>query len=395
MQHTQWGIALLLWTTDPMTFGPGSVPADQGHSWCVLRTPTAGPTLIALFIAGSIAFASSLIGTGFLERFMRGRGRSQPILELNADNIVVPQHQHKKGTPTMGGIAVLGAAALGYLLSHIRRGVVFSNQTLVMFLGVFVMALIGFVDDYIKVRKKRNKGVLWKLKGYITLAAAFGIAALLVATTEVDTRLSLTRAALPGWQLGPVGWVLWAGVIIFATTNAVNVTDGLDGLAGGSAMFGFSAFAIIAFLGFRNHAIYPEIINPYDLAVFAVAFAGACGGFLWWNAAPARIFMGDVGALGLGAALSLLALTTDTQLLLPLLLGLNVLEIGSVALQMTVFKATHGRRRLFRMSPIHHHFEMVGWPETTVIIRFWLIAGMCVVSAVGIFVADFTGRAGR
>jgi phospho-N-acetylmuramoyl-pentapeptide-transferase len=295
----------------------------------------------------------------------------------------------------MGGVAVLGAAGLGHLVAHIRSGVVFSNQTLIMFAGVIVMAGIGFVDDYIKVRKMRNRGVLWKLKGYITLLSSFGIAAALVALTDIDTRVSLTRAALPGWQLGPVAWVLWAGFIIFATTNAVNVTDGLDGLAGGSAMFGFTAFAVIAFLGFRNRDIYADIVNPYDLAVFAVAFAGACAGFLWWNAAPARIFMGDVGALGLGAALALLALTTNTQLLLPILAGLNVIEIGSVAVQMTVFKASRGKKRVFRLSPIHHHFEMAGWPETTVIIRFWLIAGIFVVTGLGLFVADFTNQVGR
>jgi phospho-N-acetylmuramoyl-pentapeptide-transferase len=350
--------------------------------------------VIALFIAGALAFAISLFGTGFLERFMRGRGRSQPILELNAENIAVPQHQHKQGTPTMGGLAVIGAAAAGYLIAHVRRGVVFSNQTLIVFAGVLAMAAIGFVDDYIKVRKKRNKGVLWKLKGYITLGVAFGIAAALVAFTDIDTRLSLTRAPLPGWQLGPIAWVLWAGLIIFATTNAVNVTDGLDGLAGGSAMLGFTAFGIIAFLAFRTPHVYGAVVNPYDLAVFAVAFAGACGGFLWWNAAPARIFMGDVGALGLGAALALLALTTNTQLLLPVIVGLNVMEIGSVALQMITFKATKGRRRLFRLSPIHHHFEMVGWPETTVIIRFWLISAIFVVLGIGIFVADFTHQVG-
>jgi phospho-N-acetylmuramoyl-pentapeptide-transferase len=350
--------------------------------------------MIALLIAGAIAFAVSLFGTGVLERFMRGHGRSQPILEMNAENIAVPQHQHKKGTPTMGGIAVIGAATLGYLLAHIRKGVVFSNQTLIIFAGVFLMAAIGFVDDYIKVRKKRNKGVLWKLKGYITLGVAFGIAAALVAFTDIDTRLSLTRAELPGWELGPVAWVLWAGLIIFATTNAVNVTDGLDGLAGGSAMLGFTAFAVIGFLAFRTPDVYGSVVNPYDLAVFAVAFAGACGGFLWWNAAPARIFMGDVGALGLGAALALLALATNTQLLLPVIVGLNVMEIGSVAIQMIVFKATKGKKRVFRLSPVHHHFEMVGWPETTVIIRFWLISGIFVVLGVGIFVADFTHQVG-
>lgn len=350
--------------------------------------------MIALLLAGSIAAAISLIGTGWLERLMRTRGRSQPILELNAANQRVPQHQHKAGTPTMGGIAVLVAATLAYLLTHLRKGVVFSNQTLVMLGGVLVMAMIGFVDDYIKVTKKRNRGVLWKLKGYITLLVAFGIAAALVLTSDIDTHLSLTRADLPGWQLGPVVWVILAGTIIFCTANAVNVTDGLDGLAGGAAMFAFCAFAVIAFVGFRNHHLYPSIVNPYDLAVFAAAFAGACAGFLWWNAAPAKIFMGDVGALALGTALALLALATNTQLLLPLLCGLNVIEIGSVAVQMGVFKATKGRRRLFRLSPIHHHFEMAGWAETTVIIRFWLIAGFLVMCGLGLFIADFTNRAG-
>lgn len=350
--------------------------------------------MIALLLAGSIAAAISLIGTGWLERLMRTRGRSQPILELNAANQRVPQHQHKVGTPTMGGLAVLVAATLAYLLTHLRQGVVFSNQTLVMLGGVLVMAMIGFVDDYIKVTKKRNRGVLWKLKGYITLLVSFGIAAVLVLITDIDTHLSLTRADLPGWQLGPVLWVIWAGTIIFCTANAVNVTDGLDGLAGGAAMFAFCAFAVIAFVGFRNHHLYPSIVNPYDLAVFAAAFAGACAGFLWWNAAPAKIFMGDVGALALGTALALLALATNTQLLLPLLCGLNVIEIGSVAVQMGVFKATKGRRRLFRLSPIHHHFEMAGWAETTVIIRFWLIAGFLVMCGLGLFIADFTNRAG-
>ncbi|MDP2291372.1 MAG: phospho-N-acetylmuramoyl-pentapeptide-transferase [Actinomycetota bacterium] len=346
--------------------------------------------MIALFIAGAIAFFTALIGSGVLARTLRARGRSQPILELNADNIAVPQHQHKAGTPTMGGLAVLAGALAGYLLSHIRKGVVFSDQTLVMWVGVLAMAGIGFVDDFIKVRLKRNRGVLWKLKGVITLLVAIGIAAALVATSDIDTRLSFTNAATPGWEMGPLLWVLWAGCIIFATTNAVNITDGLDGLASGAAMFGFIAFGVIAFVGFRNPEQYPAIVNPYDLAVFAVAFAGGCAGFLWWNAAPARIFMGDVGALGLGAALALLALATNTQLLLPLLCGLNVLEIGSVAIQMAVFKASGGRRRVFRLSPVHHHFEMVGWPETTVIIRFWLIAAALVMAGMGLFIADFT-----
>jgi phospho-N-acetylmuramoyl-pentapeptide-transferase len=222
---------------------------------------------------------------------------------------------------------------------------------------------------------------------------SIGIAGVLVAATDIDTRLSLTRADLPGWDLGPVLWTIWAGCIIFATTNAVNVTDGLDGLAGGSALFGFAAFTGIAFWGFRNPEIYGAMVNPYDLAVLAAGFAGACVGFLWWNAAPARIFMGDVGALALGSALALLALTTNTHLLLPLICFINVIEIGSVALQMGVFRLSGRRRRLFRLSPIHHHFELVGWPETTVIIRFWMIAGITVALALAIFIADYTDLA--
>ena len=168
------------------------------------------------------------------------------------------------------------------------------------------------------------------------------------------------------------------------------MTDGLDGLAGGSALMGFLAFTIISYWAFRNPDIYAAVVNPLDLAVIAAAFAGACGGFLWYSAAPARIFMGDVGALGIGAALSMLALGTNTQLLLVLICGINVMEAGSVAIQMGVFKASGRKKRLFKMSPIHHHFELSGWPETTVIIRFWIIAGICVASALAIFIGDFT-----
>jgi phospho-N-acetylmuramoyl-pentapeptide-transferase len=351
--------------------------------------------VIALAIASAIAAVVALLGTHALIGVLGQRGVRQPILQQNSANAVVPPHHHKAGTPTMGGLAILGAALFGYLISHVRAGVVFSDQTLVAIAGILVMAAFGLVDDSLKIRARQNRGVYWKVKGIASYAMSLGIAAVLVATTDIDTRLSLTRADLPGWELGPVLWVFWAGTIIFATTNAVNVTDGLDGLAAGSAMFGFLAFTGIAFWALRNPAIYGDVVNPYDLAVLAAAFAGACGGFLWWNAAPARIFMGDVGALALGTALALLALTTNTHLLLLLICGINVLEAGSVGLQMAVFRASGRRRRLFRISPIHHHFELAGWPETTVIIRFWLISGAFVAAAVAIFVADFTHQAAQ
>ena len=349
--------------------------------------------MIALLLATSIAAVIALFGTRSLIGVLSRHGASQPILQQNAANARVPSHQHKAGTPTMGGLVVLAAALFGYLVSHARAGVVFSDQTLIVIGGVIAMAGLGLVDDLLKVRAHQNRGVYWKVKGVVSYLMAIAIATVLVVATDIDTRLSLTRADLPGWELGPVVWVLWAGTIIFATTNAVNVTDGLDGLAAGSALFGFIAFTGIGFWALRNPSIYGAVVNPYDLAVLAAAFAGACAGFLWWNAAPARIFMGDVGALALGSALALLALTTNTQLLLILICGINVIEAGSVGLQMAVFRASGRRRRLFLLSPIHHHFEAKGWPETTVIVRFWLISGACVAMAVAIFVADYTEQA--
>ena len=343
----------------------------------------------ALFIAAAVAMALSLFGTRYLLRYFSAIGKGQPILGPEDRG---PQHQHKAGTPTMGGLAILGAAFVGYMVSHVLPRVTFSNQAIVIWFGIGVFSGLGFLDDFLKVRRGRNRGVFWKSKGYISFAIALVISGLLVGVTNVSTTLSFTRHDLPGWQLGKPLAIVLGALVIFSTTNAVNVTDGLDGLAAGSGLFGFFAFTIIAFWAFRNPAIYVDnggIVNPLDLAIIAVAFAGACAGFLWWNAAPARIFMGDVGAFALGSALAMLALTTNTQLLLPIICGLNVMEIGSVALQMGVFKASGRKRRLFRNSPIHHHFEMVDWPETTVIVRFWVISGICVATALGIYYADF------
>jgi phospho-N-acetylmuramoyl-pentapeptide-transferase len=344
--------------------------------------------MIAVMIAGSIAMIVSLVGTSVLIRFFRTRGTGQPI--LGKEDLGPEHHMAKQGTPTMGGLAIVGAAAVGWVVAHLRAGLVFSTQTLIMWTGVLAMSAMGFLDDFIKVRRRHNRGIFWKKKSYITLAMSVLLGWWLVAATGVSETISFTRATLPGWHVPSLVFVLFVGVIIWSTSNAVNVTDGLDGLAGGSAMLGFLAFTIIAYWSFRNPHVYHAVVNPLDLAVFAAAFAGACGGFLWFNAAPARIFMGDVGALGVGTALALLAITSDTQLLLVLICGINVMEAGSVAIQMGVFKASGRKKRLFRMSPIHHHFELIGWPETTVIIRFWLISGICVATALALFIGDFT-----
>ena len=346
--------------------------------------------MIAVLISGSVAMFLSLFGTRWLISFFENLGKGQPILGSEDHGPV--HHMKKQGTATMGGLAILISAFTGWLVAHVRDGLALSDQAMIMWAGVFILAVMGFLDDFLKVRKSHNRGIFWKKKGYITFALVAGVTTWLSAGTGISETLSFTRFDLPGWHIPSVLWVLWTALMVWATTNAVNVTDGLDGLAAGSALFGFLAFTVISYWAFRNPDVY-RIVNPLDLAVFSAAMAGACGGFLWWNAAPARIFMGDVGALGIGAALGLLAVATNTHLLLPLICALNVLEAGSVALQMTVFKASGRKKRLFRMSPIHHHFELAGWPETTVIIRFWILSGICVAAAVGLFIADFTSIA--
>jgi phospho-N-acetylmuramoyl-pentapeptide-transferase len=343
--------------------------------------------MIAVLIAGVVSMLLSLLGSRALMQLFARLGVGQPILGKEDHGPV--HHSPKQGTPTMGGAAIIVAAFSGWLVAHVRRGLPFSNQALIMWAGVLLLALMGFLDDFLKVRKAHNRGIFWKRKGYITFGLVVITMTWLMFATNVSETLSFTRFDFPGIELPAALWVVWTSLMVWATTNAVNVTDGLDGLAAGSATFGFLAFTVIAYWAFRDPDLY-HLVNPLDLAVFSIAFAGACGGFLWWNAAPARIFMGDVGALGLGAALGLLAVTTNTHLLLILICGLNVMEAGSVAIQMTIFKASGRTRRFFRMTPIHHHFELLGWPETTVIIRFWIISGICVAAAVGLFIADFT-----
>jgi len=343
--------------------------------------------MIAVLMAGAVGMFASLAGTRLLISYFQRLGKGQPI--LGAEDHGPVHHLSKQGTPTMGGIAILGAGFLGWLVAHVREGLPFSDQAIVIWVTIMVLASIGFLDDFLKVRRQHNRGIFWKRKGWITFGITVLLLVLLVSKTGVAETISFTRASSPGWEIPTWAFVLWTSLMVWSTTNAVNVTDGLDGLAAGSALFGFLAFTIIAYWAFRNPRIY-EIVNPLDLAVLSAAMAGACGGFLWWNAAPAKIIMGDVGALGLGAALGMLAVTTNTHLMLPIIAGINVFEAGSVAVQMGIFKASGRKRRLLKMSPIHHHFELSGWPETTVIIRFWIISGICVATAVAIFIADFT-----
>jgi phospho-N-acetylmuramoyl-pentapeptide-transferase len=217
------------------------------------------------------------------------------------------------------------------------------------------------------------------------LVVAFGFAVACVAWTDVETTVSFTRWNEPGWHLTQPGWVLLAVLLIVGTTNAVNLTDGLDGLAAGSSIYAFITLTVVAFWAFRHQDVY-EVNHALDLAVIAAAMVGAITGFLWWNAPPAQIFMGDTGSLAIGAGLATLALTLNVQLLLPIVGALFVFETMSVIIQVGSFRLFG--RRVFRMAPVHHHFELGGWPETTVIIRFWILAIMSMAVALGLFYAD-------
>jgi phospho-N-acetylmuramoyl-pentapeptide-transferase len=338
----------------------------------------------ALLIAAAVALVVALIATPLLITWLRANGIGQQIREDLPEG-----HFTKAGTPTMGGLAIMAAGLCGYLAAHVKT--VFTERGLLAMLTIGGAALVGFADDWIKVRRQRSLGLNKRAKLAGQLFVALGFAIGCVYWLKVDTHLSFTRFDSLHISLSQVGWVVWAVLIMLGATNAVNLTDGLDGLAAGSSTFAFSAFTVIGFYQLRHFKIYR---NPASLdeAVIAAALLGACAGFLWWNAAPARIIMGDTGALGIGAALATLALLENVDLLLPIVGGLFVVETLSVIIQVAAFRMMH--RRVFRMAPIHHHFELLGWPETTVIVRFWILAGLCTAGALGLFYADFLARGG-
>jgi phospho-N-acetylmuramoyl-pentapeptide-transferase len=337
-----------------------------------------------LLLAGGMALLVAMLGTPLLINWLRAQGIGQQIREDGPQ-----RHLTKAGTPTMGGVAIIGAAVVGYLFEHIEG--TFTTRGLVAVLAVCASAGLGMIDDWIKVHRQRSLGLNKRAKAAGQFVIAITFAVVCVTWLRVDTHLSFTRYDSLGLQLGKVGWVVFAVLVIVGAMNAVNLTDGLDGLASGSSAFAFAAFTVIGFYQLRHEVIYR---NPASLdeAVMAASLIGACAGFLWWNAAPARIFMGDTGSLFIGAAIGVLALLENVDLLLPLIGGLYVLETLSVIAQVTSYRVFG--RRIFKMAPVHHHFELVGWPETTVIVRFWILAGLFTALSLGVFYADFLAHGG-
>ncbi|MEV6554523.1 phospho-N-acetylmuramoyl-pentapeptide-transferase [Nocardia sp. NPDC051756] len=343
-----------------------------------------------ILFSAMIALVVSITLTPLLIKLFTRRKVGQ---EIRSDGPA--SHQAKRGTPTMGGIAILIGMWAGYLGAHLlglRHDAEGVSASGLLVLGLATaLGIVGFLDDFIKIRKRRNLGLTatGKYIGQLAAAIVFGILALRFPSstglTPASRHMSYVRD-VETVSFGLIGFLLVVSFLVVAWSNAVNITDGLDGLAAGSMSFALGAYVIITFWQYTNAcAVTPgagcyDVRDPLDLAVVCASGAGACIGFLWWNAAPAKIFMGDTGSLALGGLLAGLSVTTRTELLTAVVGALFFAEILSVLLQIVVFRTT--RNRLFRMAPFHHHFELSKWAETTVIIRFWLLAGIS--SAVGL-----------
>jgi phospho-N-acetylmuramoyl-pentapeptide-transferase len=337
--------------------------------------------MLSLMKSGGIAFLFAIFVTPLWIRFVSARSLGQRIREDGPAS-----HLTKAGTPTLGGVVIVVATVLGYGVGHLGSAMTFTRSGELAIFVIVASGLLGFVDDYIGIRNARNLGLnkRGKFAGQVLIAAAFAAAAIFWVHTS--THLSFTRVTLPGWNLSEIGWMLLAAFVIVATSNAVNLTDGLDGLVAGSSSFCFGVLAIIGYWEFRHFGIY-HLHAALDLGLVAVALVGATLGFLWWNAAPARIYMGDTGSLAIGTGLGALCLLLNLDLLLPIIGGLFVAETLSVILQVFSFRIFG--KRIFKMAPFHHHFELKGWPEITVTVRFWILAILLAALGLGIFYGDF------
>jgi len=363
----------------------------------------------AVLMAGGISLVFTLFGTpAFIWLFKRW-GWRQFIREDGPQT-----HLTKRGTPTMGGVIIILATLIGYFVAKLFN---FETPTISALLALFMMVglgLVGFVDDFIKTRKERSLGLTgWaKIAGQGVVALTFGLLAIRFpnsqGVTPASTAISGVRDTgfdfvnLLGPIVGVIAFAVWIYLLVAGTSNGVNITDGMDGLATGSTIMTIGAYAVIGFWQFNqacgtvaeNVAACYNTRDPLDLAVVASAVVGALIGFLWYNTSPAQIFMGDTGSLGLGGALAALAILSHTELLLILIGGIYVMITGSVIIQRVFFKITKWRtgtgRRVFIMSPIHHHFELKGWQPITVVVRFWIIAGLCVLTGIGTFYIEWS-----
>jgi phospho-N-acetylmuramoyl-pentapeptide-transferase len=313
-------------------------------------------------------------------------------------------HYTKRGTPTMGGVVIIGATLIGWAVAALVSGQVPSASAVLVLFLMTGLGVVGFLDDFIKTSRQRSLGLSarWKIVGQGFVGIVFAILALqfpdATMRTPASTKISFIRdtnldLAFAGVAIGAILFVIWANFLITAWSNAVNLTDGLDGLATGASLIVFGAYVIVCVWQFNQRCALTagarcyQTRDPLDMAVVAAAITGACFGFLWWNASPAKIFMGDTGSLALGGALAGMSIVTRTEVLAAIIGGLFVIIVLSDVIQIGFFKMTG--RRVFKMAPLHHHFELSGWGEVTIVIRFWLVAGLFVSLGVGIFYAEW------
>ncbi len=356
----------------------------------------------ALLLAGAISMAFTLFLTPVFIWLFRKWNWGQFIRDDGPES-----HHTKRGTPTMGGLVIILATVTGYFSGKFLNGETPSVSALLVILAMVGLGLVGFIDDFIKTQRQRSLGLGgWaKLAGQAMVALVFASFAFsnpnARGVTPASTNISVVRDTgfdlmMFGTVAGSVLVVLWIFLLISATSNGVNIADGLDGLAIGASIMAIGAYAVIGFWQFNqlcgtaveNLSRCYEVRDPLDLAVIAAAITGAAIGFLWWNTAPAQIIMGDTGAMALGGALAALAILSRTEVLLVLIGGLFVIVTGSVILQRAYFKITKGKR-IFLMSPLHHHFELKGWAEITVVVRFWIISGLSVLAGIGLFYLEW------
>jgi len=350
----------------------------------------------AILLAGGLSLIFSMLGTRVAIRILAAKGYGQLIRDDGPTT-----HHTKRGTPTMGGLVIIASVVVAYFAAKlITRDAPSASALLLLFLFVG-LGTVGFLDDYIKVAKQRSLGLRSKAKiiGQTMVAVTFSWLALTPALADSRGQTPASRSVsfirdFPSLTLPAVLAIALMLVMIAGASNGVNLTDGLDGLATGASTMVFGAYTLVnIWQNNQSCAITQgpkcyEVRDPLDLAVVAAALTGACFGFLWWNASPAKIFMGDTGSLSLGGALAGLAILTRTEFLLLILGGLFVVQTLSVILQVGYFKASGGKR-MFRMAPLHHHFELKGWDEITVVIRFWIITGISVAAGLGVFYAEW------
>jgi len=319
-----------------------------------------------IFLSIIIGGLISLIATPIFIKFQKTKQIGEKI------RIDGPKtHSTKVGTPTMGGLVFILSSLIAFtVVSLIKyfRYQEFSREGIFVFTVFLMCSLVGFIDDYISLRKKRSLGLRGWVKIFLLIVICIYFIVIGIWVLKLDTTISLPLTSLV-WDMG-YWYYLLVVVIIISATNAVNLTDGLDGLAAGTSSIVLGMFMFIAFL---EWTIF-DIGYSVDIAVICGGTIAACIGFLWWNTAPAEIFMGDTGSFGLGGLIAAVAIILKQELLLVIIGGIFVIETLSVIIQVLWFKMF--KKRVFKMAPIHHHFELMGWPEIKVIIRFWIVGGL-------------------